>query len=95
MTEADRNFRDAVALSKRADPMPTLRQLATNTGLEVEDVVHYALVRYAAAGAEALLALEPQAVRELIDARKEGNWERVGGLIDWLEAGLESPNWRR
>lgn len=95
MTEADRNFRDAVALSKRADPMPTLRQLAANTGLEVEDVVHYALVRYAAAGAEALLALEPQAVRELIDARKEGNWERVGGLIDWLEAGLESPNWRR
>lgn len=95
MTDADRNFRDAVALSKRTDPMPTLRQLAANTGLEVEDVVHYALVRYAAAGAEALLALEPQAVRDLIAARKEGNWEKVGALIDWLEAGLESPNWRR
>ena len=74
--------------------MPTLRQLATNTGTTVEDVVHYALVRYAAAGAEALLALEPQAVRELIAARQAGDWEKVGALIDWLEAGLESPNWR-
>lgn len=95
MTDADRNFRDAVALSRLTDPLPTLRQLAANTGLEVDDVVHYALVRYAADGAEALLALEPQAVRELIAGRKARNWEKVAAIIDWLEAGLESPNWRR
>jgi hypothetical protein len=95
VTHPDQNFRDAVALARRTDPLPTLRQLAENTGLAVEDVVHYALVRYAAAGAEALLALEPEAIRDLIAARRAADWEKVGALIDWLEAGLESPNWRR
>jgi hypothetical protein len=95
VTHPDQNFRDAVALARRTDPLPTLRQLAENTGLAVEDVVHYALVRYASAGAEALLALEPEAVRQLIAARRAADWDKVGALIDWLEAGLESPNWRR
>jgi hypothetical protein len=95
VSDADQNFREAVALARRTDPLPTLRQLAAHTGLGVEDVVHYALVRYASAGAEALLALEPQAVRELIAARRAGDWDKVGALIDWLEAGLDSPHWRR
>jgi hypothetical protein len=55
--------------------------------------VHHALVRYASSGAEALLALEPYALRELINARKAGDWAKVGGIIDWLEAGLDSTEW--
>jgi hypothetical protein len=46
------------------------------------------LVRYASSGAEALLAIEPVALRQLIEARKAGDWAKVAGIIDWLEAGL-------
>lgn len=92
--DPDRNFREAVALSRLVDPMPTLEALARNTRLEVEDVVHHALVRYAADGAEALLSFEPRSLRELIEARRSGDWDKVGAIVDWLEAGLDSPHWR-
>lgn len=92
--DADQNFRDSVTLSRLADPRPTLENLARNTGLTYDDVVHHALVRYASSGAEALLAMDPQALRDLIAARKAEDWARVAGLIDWLEAGLESTEWR-
>ena len=96
MSEPDPNqgFRDAVALSKLVDPRPTLQNLARHTGLAYEDVVHHALARYASSGAEALLATDPTALRELIAARKAGDWAKVGAIIDWLEAGLESREWR-
>lgn len=96
MSVADPNegFRHAVALSELVDPRPTLENLARNTGLTYEDVVHHALTRYASYGAEALLAIEPPALRELIEARKARDWAKVGGIIDWLEAGLESDAWR-
>lgn len=91
----DRNFQDAVALSRLVDPMPTLEALAANTGTAVEDVVHHALVRYAADGAEALLSFDPRSLRELIAARRAGDWEKVAAIVDWLAAGLDSPHWRR
>jgi hypothetical protein len=95
MVHPDQNFRDAVALSERVDPMPTLETLARNTGLPVAKVIHHALVRYASDGAEALLAVGPQSLRELVAARKAEDWRKVGSLIDWLAAGLESEGWRR
>jgi len=94
MSDGDQNFRDAVALSRLADPMPTLEALARNTGAALDDVVHHALVRYASDGAEALLALEPRSLRELIAARRAGDWDKVAAIVDWLEAGLESDRWR-
>jgi len=96
VTESDsnQNFRDSVSLSRLVDPRPTLENLARNTGLTYDDVVHHALVRYASSGAEALLAIEPQALRNLIGARKAGDWAKVGAIIDWLEAGLESSEWQ-
>jgi hypothetical protein len=93
-SDGDQNFRAAVALSRLVDPRPTFENLARSTGLQYEDVVHHALVRYAASGAEALLAWQPQALNELIAARKATDWDKVGALIDWLEAGLNSENWR-
>jgi hypothetical protein len=83
-----------VALSRLVDPRSTLENLARNTGLDYDDVAHHALVRYASSGAEALLAIEPQALTELIAARKAGDWAKVAALIDWLEAGLNSSRWR-
>jgi len=89
--DSNQNFRDSVALSRLVDPRQTFENLARNTGVTYEDVVHHALVRYASSGAEALLAWEPRALRELIAARKAEDWTKVGSLIDWLAAGLESP----
>jgi hypothetical protein len=91
--DSNENFRESVSLSRLVDPRPTLENLARNTGLTYDDVVHHALVRYASSGAEALLAIEPHALRELIAARKATDWAKVGALIDWLEAGLESSEW--
>ncbi len=67
--------------------MPTFAALAETTGIPVEDLVHYALARWAAAGAELLMAVEPQALRDLVDAKDRGDWDRVAGIIDWLVAG--------
>jgi hypothetical protein len=86
--DENQNFRDDVAQSLRVDPRPTFENLARNTGLTYEEVVHHALVRYASSGADALLAIEPFALRQLIEARKAGDWAKVGAIIDWLEAGL-------
>jgi hypothetical protein len=91
--DSNQNFRDSVALSMLVDPRPTLENLARNTGLSYEDVVHHALVRYASSGAEALLAWDPHALREVIAARKAEDWRKVGSIIDWLEAGLETTEW--
>jgi hypothetical protein len=91
--DSNENFRESVARSRLVDPRPTLENLARSADLAYEDVVHHALVRYASSGAEALLAWEPQALRELIAARKAEDWEKVGAIIDWLEAGLDSKAW--
>jgi hypothetical protein len=91
--DTNQNFRESVALSRLVDPRSTLVNLARNTGVAYDDVVHHALVRYASSGAEALLAWEPYALREVIAARKAGDWTKVGAIIDWLEAGLDSSEW--
>jgi hypothetical protein len=69
------------------DPKPTFESLSAATGVPVDVLVHYALVRWASAGAEALLAVEPQVLRDLVAARKREDWAAVAGMIDWLEAG--------
>ena len=69
------------------DPMPTFDALSRATGVPVDTLVHYALVRWASAGAEALMAIEPQVLRDLVAARRAEDWAKVGGIIDWLDAG--------
>jgi hypothetical protein len=75
-------------MSTVADPMPTFRNLSKNTGIPVDQLVHYALVRWASAGAEALMAIAPEALAQLIEARRNEDWEKVGGIIDWIAAGM-------
>ena len=83
-----REFARQVELSSRVDPMPTFENLSRATGVPVDALVHHALVRWASAGAEALLAVEPQALRDLIAAREREDWDAVAGIVDWLRAGL-------
>jgi hypothetical protein len=82
-----REFANRVREAKAQNPMPTFAALAETTGIPVDDLVHYALVRWAAAGSELLMALEPQALRDLVVARESEDWDRVAGIIDWLAAG--------
>jgi hypothetical protein len=90
--DSNQNFRDSVALSMLADPRPTLENLARNTGLSYEEVVDHALVRYASPGAEAQSRLGPQCLARA-DHRTQSGARKVGSIIDWLEAGLESTEW--
>src|SRR5579859_2299724 len=85
--DGNQNFRDDVMRSLRIDPRPTLENLANGTGLTYEAVAHHALVRYASSGAEALLAIEPVALRQLIEAARVEEWSKVRAIVGWLEAG--------
>lgn len=96
MSEPDphASFRRSVADSRLVDPMPTFRGLSRSTGIPVEDLVHHALARWASAGSEALLFIGPQVLRDLVAARRAGDWEKVAGIVDWLEAGWERAGGR-
>ena len=87
--DPDGRFRAAVAASLAADPMPTFTRLAANAGVPVEDVVHYALFRWASAGSEALMSGPPEVFADLARAADDGDLERVRGIVRFLLAGFE------
>ena len=64
-----RAFADTVDASKLQDWRPTFDRLSRVTGVPVDDLVHHALVRWVSAGSEALLAIEPEMLRRLDEAR--------------------------
>ncbi len=82
-----REFARQAELSLTVDPRPTFENLAKATGVAVDTLIHHALVRWTSAGAEALLSIQPQALTDLIEARKAEDWPKVAGIVDWLEAG--------
>ena len=63
--------------------------LAEFTGIPVADLQHHALVRWSSAGAEALMSMEPQTLRELQAACAREDWHTVAGIVDWLVAGWD------
>jgi hypothetical protein len=79
-------FAEQVVAARMQDPMETFANLSAATGVPVADLVHYALVRWAAAGSEMLMATPPLVLRQLVEARQREDWDAVGGLIDWLAA---------
>jgi hypothetical protein len=82
-----RAFAEAVAASRLQDPRPTFEQLSEEVGVPVDDLMHHALVRWVAAGSEALLSIEPRVLQDLVDAREREDWAAAAGIIDWLRAG--------
>jgi hypothetical protein len=85
--EEHREFARRAHDSLVVDPRPTFERLSEATGVQVDVLEHFALVRWASAGAEALLSVEPRVLQELIDAREREDWRAVAGIIDWLRAG--------
>ncbi len=96
---ADRhaNFKADVACYTSADPLPTLENLSKSTGIPVECLIRYVLVKYAASGSDALLAMEPIVFRQMRDhvnlAEADGSaeaklraYERLKQMIEWLSA---------
>lgn len=89
--DPDGRFRREIAASRAHDPMPTMRTLAAHLGLPVDDVVHYALQRWAAAGSEALLSGPPEVFLRLRAAADAGDLDAVRGIVDFLMAGWKTP----
>ena len=82
-----RDFAEAAAASQTLDPRPTFENLSAATGVPVDVLIHHALVRWVSAGAEALMAVEPRVLHELVEARRREDWQAVAGIVDWLAAG--------
>ena len=85
--EEHQAFANRVDATRMQDPLPTFRALSETTRIPIEDLIHHALVRWAASGSEALMAIEPQVLRDLVAARRREDWEAVAGIVDWLAAG--------
>jgi hypothetical protein len=98
------NFKAEVACYTAADPMPTLQKLSELTGIPVDTLIRYVLVKYAASASDALLTMEPivfRQMRDLITRAEErgtetarlGAYEGLKQIVAWLEAtSPESPH---
>ena len=83
------------------DPLPTLENLSKATGVPVPCLVRYVLVKYAASGADALLAMTPIVLRQMEQhvekaeaadtetARLEA-YTALRQMVTWLRVGAES-----
>ncbi len=91
------NFKADVALYSQSDPLPTLENLSRSTGIPVPCLIRYILVKYAASGADALLAMTPIVFRQMeeqvekaetagTDAARLHAYQALRQIIAWLKA---------
>jgi hypothetical protein len=91
------NFKAEVAAYTLMDPLPTLEVLSAATGIPVGCLIRYVLVKWAASGPEALLAMEPIVLQQMRDqveeAEAEGTdearlraYDALKEMIAWLDA---------
>src|SRR2546421_12256295 len=92
------NFKAEVANYTVADPLPTLENLSATTGIPVPCLIRYVLVKWAASGAEALLAMGPivyEQMRALVDRAESDDtdvarlqaYDALKQIVKWLAAG--------
>jgi hypothetical protein len=91
------NFKAEVANYTVADPLPTLEILSAATGIPVPCLIRYVLVKWAASGAEALLAMGPIVLEQMrrhteraeeagTDTARLEAYEALRQMIGWLGA---------
>lgn len=92
------NFKAEVACYTAADPMPTMENLSRGTGIPVGCLVRYVLVKYAASGSEAIMAMDPIVFRQMrehvaraeaedSDAARLRAYAALKDMVAWLDAG--------
>ena len=95
MTDPHANFRAEVACYTAADPLPTLRNLSELTGVPLDQLTRYVLVKYAASASDALLSLDPIVFRQMrehiaraelgdTDAARLKAYAALREIIAWL-----------
>jgi len=100
MPDAHANFRAEVACYTAADPYPTIKNLSDLTGIPVEQLIRYVLVKYAASASDALLSMDPIVFRQMRDhiarAEQEGTseakvaaYEALRQMVSWLGMPVE------
>ena len=94
------NLKADVTAYTSHDPLPTLRNLSHGTGIPVECLIRYVLVKYGASGSDALLAMRPIVLRQMedhvakaeledTDAARLRAYEALKSMIAWLALGNE------
>jgi hypothetical protein len=94
------NFKREVRNYTVADPLPTLEGLSGATGIPVECLVRYILVKWAASCSEALMAMEPvvfQQMQSHIDRAETDDsdtsrleaYHSLKSMIGWLRTGFQ------
>ncbi len=94
------NFKAEVALYSAHDPLPTLENLSRSTGIPVPALARYILVKYAASGSDALLAMTPVVFRQMqerveqaeqagTDTARLEAYQALRQIVEWLALGPE------
>jgi hypothetical protein len=97
------NFKAEVAAYTVVDPLPTLAVLSRSTGIPLGCLVRYVLVKYAASGSEALLAMTPIVFRQMqaqikgaeaagTDAARLEAYRALRQIVTWLAAGASTDH---
>ena len=95
MDDPHANFKAEVACYTAADPMPALQNLSVETGIPVDSLVRYVLVKWTASGSEALLSMGPivfEQMRQHIaraeaagdDSARLKAYESLRHMVSWL-----------
>jgi hypothetical protein len=91
------NFRAEVECYVAADPTAAIENLSRLTGIPVDRIVRYVLVKYAASSSDALLSLRPIVFRQMQDQIEKaeaagtddarlGAYRALREIISWLNA---------
>jgi hypothetical protein len=102
LTDPHANFRAEVECYAAADPTQTIENLSRLTGVPVEKLIRYVLVKYAASASEALLSLDPVVFRQMREqiarAEAEGTaearlkaYEALRQIVSWLGVAGRGP----
>jgi hypothetical protein len=95
MSDPHANFRAEVECYAAADPQPTMENLSALTGIPVDRLIRYVLVKYAASSSDAFLSMDPIVFRQMrehiakaeaenTDASRLKAYTSLKEIIAWL-----------